>query len=281
MKTVLGIIGSCRKKGNSELAAKMISRQVPEPHLLHLIRLNDLNIKPCLGCYSCVAREGKCVHDDDMEMFLQALLKADGVILAVPAYFFGPNAMIKMVIDRSAMIYPRFEKFYGKPCVIAILLGIRGKDGYTSAALGSAAMTMGLHIVGRARFLAGGAGEVLLSEDNHALAKDLGRKLFSPEKKIVGDGRCCQMCGAHSFKFIDGGGIECLVCQNQGEIIFDGGAISVRIEKNPESEVNDLEDRHRHLLWVKGQQAEYPKKREEIKKRRQEFADYGIWVNPK
>jgi len=169
MKNILGIVGSTRKMGNSELTVKMISRRISEPHSLSIIRLSDLNIKPCLGCYKCIAGKGECVLKDDMEVFLDALARADGVILSVPVYFFGPNGTIKMIVDRCCMFYPRFDKFLGKPCVIAILLGIKGKDGYTSAALGSAAMTMGLDIMGEANFFAAGLGEVLLLdlEDFH------------------------------------------------------------------------------------------------------------------
>ena len=76
MKTVLGIISSTRKKGNSELAAKMVSRHIPESHSLNLIRLSDLNIRPCLGCYHCMSKDGQCVHDDDMEIFLDGSAQA-------------------------------------------------------------------------------------------------------------------------------------------------------------------------------------------------------------
>jgi multimeric flavodoxin WrbA len=203
MRNVLGIVGSTRKMGNSELAVKMISREIPESHSLNLIRLSDLIIKSCLGCYHCISKEGKCVQDDDMEILLDVLTKADGIILAVPVYFFGPNAAVKMIVDRSCMIYPRFERFIGKPCVIGITLGVRGKDGYTLAALGSAAMTLGLDIMGEASFLAAGLGEILLSEENHILAKELGRKLFSPKREFPQDGMRCQICGSQSFKFYD------------------------------------------------------------------------------
>jgi multimeric flavodoxin WrbA len=277
MKNVLGIIGSTRKMGNSELAAKMISRHIPEPHRLNLLRLSDLKIKPCLGCYRCLSKNGSCVQDDDMEVFLEALAKADGVILAVPVYFFGPTGIVKMVVDRICMMYPRFEKFHGKPCLIVILLGIKGKDGYTSAALGSAAMTMGLDIVGETNLLAGGRGEVLLGEKNSNAVKDMGKMLFAPKRKVTPDGKRCNICGSQSFKFIEDG-VECLVCQNQGELISEDGHAVINIRKVETSEVNDLEDRNHHLGFLMGKQKSYPKNREEIKKMSREFSDDGTWI---
>jgi len=62
MKTVLGIISSTRKKGNSELAAKMVSSHIPEPRVLNLIRLSDLNSRLGLGYYHCMSKDGQCVH---------------------------------------------------------------------------------------------------------------------------------------------------------------------------------------------------------------------------
>jgi multimeric flavodoxin WrbA len=277
MKNVLGIIGSTRKMGNSELAAKMISRHIPEPHRLNLLRLSDLNIKPCLGCYRCLSKNGSCVQDDDMEVFLEALAKADGVILAVPVYFFGPTGIVKMVVDRICMMYPRFEKFYNKPCLMVILLGIKGKDGYTSAALGSAAMTMGLDIIGEANLLAGGRGEVLIGEKNRNAVKKLGNMLFAPKRKVTPDGKRCNICGSQSFKFIKDG-VECLVCQNQGELISENGHAVIKIKKVATSEVNTLGDRNHHLGFLMGKQKDYPKKREEIKKMSSEFSDDGTWI---
>ena len=277
MKNVLGIIGSTRKMGNSELVVKMISRQIPEPHTLSLIRLSDMKLKYCLGCYQCFSKDGKCVQDDDMEIFLDALAKADGVILSMPVYFFGPISTIKMVVDRSCMLYPRFKKFIGKPCLIAMLLGIEGKDGYTLAALGSAAMTMGLDIKGVGSFLAAGLGEVLIKEENHELAKELARMLFSPKREIPQDGKRCRICGAQSFKYIENG-VECLVCQNQGEMIFENGQVRIEIKMDSLSEVMTLEDRRHHFEWVKGKKKGYNDMREEIKRMSSRFSKDGVWI---
>ncbi len=276
MKNVLGIIGSTRKMGNSELAVKMIGRHIPEPHSLSLLRISDLDVKLCLGCYRCIEK-GCCVQDDDMEIFLDALAKADGVILAVPVYFFGPICTVKMIVDRLCMMYPRFEKFIGKPCLIITLLGVKGKDGYTSAALGSAAMTMGLDIVGEANLLAGGKGEILAGEENHKKTIELGRMLFSPKKEIIPDGKRCNICGSQAFKFIEDG-VECLVCQNQGKLISEDGRVTLIIEKVATSEVNTLNDRNHHLGFLMEKQGDYHINREKIKKMRREFVNDGTWI---
>ena len=66
------------------------------------INLNDLNIKPCLGCLSCWGRtEGECViKGDDIEMMKRKILEADIFIESYPLFFFGMPGMMKVFTDR-------------------------------------------------------------------------------------------------------------------------------------------------------------------------------------
>ena len=73
MKKVLGIIGSWRKMGNSEIMIKEISRHIAEPHELNLLRLTDFNIGSCRGCYSCLFKEERCVVNDDLYSIADAI----------------------------------------------------------------------------------------------------------------------------------------------------------------------------------------------------------------
>ena len=57
MKHVLGIIGSPRKTANCELLIKAVSKTIPEPHRLSLLKLSDFHIKPCRGCYLCLFKK--------------------------------------------------------------------------------------------------------------------------------------------------------------------------------------------------------------------------------
>lgn len=70
MKKILGIIGSPRKLGNCEIMVKEISRQISIPHELNLLRLQDFNILPCRGCYTCLLKNGQCVLDDHLNLLL-------------------------------------------------------------------------------------------------------------------------------------------------------------------------------------------------------------------
>jgi multimeric flavodoxin WrbA len=52
---ILALVGSPRRLGNSELMAKEISRRIPDPHRLKLVRLPemDIRIKFLVAILSC------------------------------------------------------------------------------------------------------------------------------------------------------------------------------------------------------------------------------------
>ena len=80
MKQILGIIGSLRKLGNSEIMVKEISRSISETHELSLLRLTDFKIDSCRGCYNCLFKEERCVINDDIYTIADAMGAADAVI---------------------------------------------------------------------------------------------------------------------------------------------------------------------------------------------------------
>ncbi|MGV9103312.1 MAG: flavodoxin family protein [Candidatus Thorarchaeota archaeon] len=69
---------------------------------VEIVFVNDLNVKPCLGCFSCWGSEsGECVHDDDMTELLPKMQNADIQVLATPVYVDGMTGPLKTVLDRS------------------------------------------------------------------------------------------------------------------------------------------------------------------------------------
>jgi multimeric flavodoxin WrbA len=68
-----------------------------------LFRTADLKIGGCLGCGHCFEEKGVCVQKDDMLPIIDALRKADVLVLASPIYYWSVTAQLKLVIDR---MYP-------------------------------------------------------------------------------------------------------------------------------------------------------------------------------
>jgi len=75
--------------------------------------LKDANLKPCTGCYTCMAKgEDKCPLKDDRAAIEQMLLATDGVILSSPMYVLNVSWLMKNFVDRFAYTNhrPRFHR---------------------------------------------------------------------------------------------------------------------------------------------------------------------------
>lgn len=75
------------------------------------LQVNRLDIKPCLGCFSCWNKTpGKCCIHDDMGMVLEHMLRADVIIWSFPLYYFSVPGGLKTLIDRQLpLVLPFME----------------------------------------------------------------------------------------------------------------------------------------------------------------------------
>jgi len=98
--TVLGIIGSPRRGGNTEILIDEVLKGAGEAGAsTGKIALGELNIAPCRACDAC-KKTGRCVIEDDMVSLLEKMEQSDIWILGTPVYFWGPTAQFKAFIDR-------------------------------------------------------------------------------------------------------------------------------------------------------------------------------------
>jgi len=67
-----------------------------------IIRVAELAIKPCRGCYACWEKTlGQCVIKDDMAEILHKIIAADVMIWSFPLYYFSVPGALKNLIDRQ------------------------------------------------------------------------------------------------------------------------------------------------------------------------------------
>ena len=94
--------GSPRKGGNTDRLATAFKEGAESAGKnVTLFKVADMKIGGCLGCGHCFEEKGVCVQKDDMLQILNALRKADALVLASPVYYFGATAQIKLAIDRT------------------------------------------------------------------------------------------------------------------------------------------------------------------------------------
>ena len=113
MKKIVAFIGSPRKTGNTAaLVSEVIRGAKAAGAEVKVYHLNDMNIRPCQGCFYCRKNEG-CSVQDDMQAVYPEIKAADAVVIGSPVYMFQVAAQSKILFDRlfpmmDAGFRPRF-----------------------------------------------------------------------------------------------------------------------------------------------------------------------------
>jgi multimeric flavodoxin WrbA len=98
---VISIIGSPHgMKGNTApIVNKILESAQNAGAQTEIFLLSELLVNPCKGCEVC-CKTGKCVIDDDFITIKNAMLDADGIILASPNHMYNISAQMKALLDR-------------------------------------------------------------------------------------------------------------------------------------------------------------------------------------
>ena len=183
----IGIVGSPRKNGNTEILTKHTLKAIAEEGLdTELIRLAGLDIRPCDACGACDKGE-QCPIKDDMFPIYEKMKQAEAIILASPVYFSSVTALLKGLMERAGFISGRngglFKGKVGGPLVVARRAG----QNFTHAQL-----TYWFHIQGF--FMPGSTywniafgrekGEVANDEEGLATAWNFGKNIALLAKKL-------------------------------------------------------------------------------------------------
>ena len=100
---ILGINGSSRKDANtSALVKKALEACKSRGAETHLIDLAGKDIMYCTDCNACVEENGyRCPKEDDVGEMLEAMRKADAIIIGSPTYFASVSGQLKTFFDRT------------------------------------------------------------------------------------------------------------------------------------------------------------------------------------
>ena len=126
MMKLLGILGSMRKNGNTEIMLDRAFETARDQGCTTTkITLRDKTIGPCDGCMGC-APAGMCVVKDDMQEIYAEIKAADGIIWATPVYFWSMSGLTKIAMDRTfALGFPKLQQV-GKIGGLIVVAGSRG-----------------------------------------------------------------------------------------------------------------------------------------------------------
>ena len=125
-RQVLGIVGSPRRGGNTEIMVDEVLRGAEEAGAeVRKVILSDLDIAPCDACMACETT-GECTIADDMEGLLKQMEQSDVWVLGTPVYWWGPSAQFKTFVDRwfSKVFGPQDKAiFRGRRVILVIPMG--------------------------------------------------------------------------------------------------------------------------------------------------------------
>jgi multimeric flavodoxin WrbA len=128
---VLGLVGSPRKGGNTDvLVEAILGGARSRGHTTRKIHLLDHDIEPCVDCRGCQKGALVCVVEDGMQALYPRLEAADAIVFGTPVYWCGPTGTMKQMFDRLRP-YFRSELLRGRKALLAVPAG----DGPPEAAL--------------------------------------------------------------------------------------------------------------------------------------------------
>ena len=120
--TILGVVGSPRKKGNTHiLVSRILEGATAEGAAAETLFLGDLDIRECDGCHICW-KGRQCSKKDEMNKIYPKIIQSDIIIFGTPVYWYGPTALMKCFIDRFVYFncLEHRAAIKGKSAVIAV-----------------------------------------------------------------------------------------------------------------------------------------------------------------
>ena len=123
---VLGIHGSPRKGGNTEILLKRVQQRLEERDIAcELILLSGQNVKPCIACERCKQlKDGTCaIKDDDFHPLFQSMRESDAIIVGSPVYFGCATSQTTSLLHRAGYVSRANGNYFkgkiGAPVVVA------------------------------------------------------------------------------------------------------------------------------------------------------------------
>ena len=190
---VVAFNGSPRKEGNTFLAIKTVLGELEKEGITtEIVQLGSSNIKGCRACFKCFEKKDRrCIQDDDLNLFIEKMSEAEGIIIGSPTYFSNVSTEVKALIDRAGLV-SRANDFLFKRKVGAAVVAAR-RAGATHV-YSSINFFFGIgHMImpGSSYWNIGfgrNPGEILKDEEGMNTFRDLGQNMAWLLKKLYSNG---------------------------------------------------------------------------------------------
>ncbi len=116
---ILFLNGSPRKKGVTTSLLNIIADEARSAGAeVEWVDVNDLSIRPCIGCLKC-RPDKKCILPrDDAQRVGELIERCSGLVVGTPTYWGNMTGPLKLLFDRNVPIleyYVLYEKRFPRP----------------------------------------------------------------------------------------------------------------------------------------------------------------------
>lgn len=103
---VLVVNGSPRRKGNTSALLEAVIDGAREAGAeTEHVRLDEIDLRGCVGCLKCRTNPGLCAREDDLSPVLEAMKESDGIAVGCPVYMYHVSGQMKLFVDRIYSFY--------------------------------------------------------------------------------------------------------------------------------------------------------------------------------
>jgi len=106
---VLIIHASPRRKGVTSTLLSEIEGAISPTHEVQTVRIQDLNIKPCIGCMKCRPDKSCILPQDDARALAEKVRWADFIVIGCPVYWGNMPGTLKLFFDRNVPLFEYAE----------------------------------------------------------------------------------------------------------------------------------------------------------------------------
>lgn len=233
---VLGIVGSQRRLGNTEILVKEALMGAEEQGAeVEIIRWTDYEILPCDGLATCLFGKTGCKFKDkdDHNYLLEKIYECDGLVFGAPCYFLEAAAIVKRFIDRLWVLTSQPpSRARGKPAVIIMPYATRGWTSYAFLQPNIMMSLLWMKVIDRALIHIQGMSEVVANQSALDRVRGMGRAVATAIKTgdttYRGEPGVCPICHDRNIHILrDNETVECGHCGITGKLGIEDGKIKV------------------------------------------------------
>jgi len=187
---VVAFNGSARADGNTAILLRTVLTELEHEGITtDLMQLAGAPIRGCTACYQCFKhRNRRCaITHDCVNMCIENMLDADGILLGSPTYFADLTTEMKALIDRAGMTAKANDNMLRRKVGAAVVSVRRAGALHVFDSINHFFTIGEMIIVGSSYWNVGigrEPGDVARDDEGMATMRDLGRNMAWLLKKL-------------------------------------------------------------------------------------------------